>query len=101
MPTITLATVPQTITGPATINILEHTPKIMPSFLYSKAGLAMEFAKPVIGTIVPAPAKLPILSNTPIAVKKQVKNIKTINIHALSSVSVIAGKSRLVMSYIP
>ena len=89
MPTMTLATVPQTITGPATMNIFAHTPKIMPSFLYSSAGLAIELAKPVIGTIVPAPAKLPILSKTPIAVKKVAIKISMISIHAESSVSVI------------
>ena len=70
MPTITLATVPQTITGPAILNIFEHTPKIIPSFLYSSAGLAIELAKPVIGTKEPAPANFPILLNMLSPVKK-------------------------------
>jgi hypothetical protein len=35
----------------------------------------MAFAKPVIGTKVPAPATLATLSNTPIPVKRQVKKI--------------------------
>lgn len=77
-----LATVPQTITGPAMMNILAHIPNIMPSFLNSKAGLVIEFEKPVIGTIVPAPAKAPNLSKTPIPVKKDAKNIKNIKVNA-------------------
>ena len=62
MPTIIDPTVPITITGPATVNIFTQRPKIKPSFLNSKAGLAIELAKPVIGIMLPAPAKFPILS---------------------------------------
>ena len=77
-----LATVPETITGPAIMNIFAHIPKIIPSFLNSMAGLVMEFENPVIGTIVPAPANAPILSNTPIPVKNDAKNIRMISVYA-------------------
>ena len=61
---------PYTSTGPATVNILEPTPKIYPSDLYSIAGATIELANPVIGIKEPAPANFPILLNTLIAVKK-------------------------------
>ena len=83
-----LATTPLTITGPATVNIFTHKPKIKPSRLYSIAGDAIEFAKPVIGIIVPAPANFAMSSNTPSAVKKHAIKIKTTNIQAFSSLSV-------------
>lgn len=54
------------MTGPATINFFAQRPKINPSFLNSSAGLVIEFEKPVIGIIIPAPAYSPILSKTPI-----------------------------------
>lgn len=57
-----LATTPDTITGPATVNIFTQIPKMMPSCLNSIAGLVTEFENPVIGTIEPAPANAPILS---------------------------------------
>ena len=82
---------PETMTGPATVNILTHIPKMMPSLLNSIALEQMLFAKPVIGTIVPAPAILAMSSNTPIPVSKQVMKIKMTSVHAPSSVSVIAG----------
>ena len=74
-----LATVPNTITGPAITNIFAHIPKTIPSFLNSIAGLVIEFEKPVIGIIVPAPACTAILSKTPNPVKNdaiKIKNIK-------------------------
>ena len=80
-PTITLATVPKTITGPAITNIFAHIPKTIPSFLNSIAGLAIEFEKPVIGIIVPAPAYTAILSNTPNPVKNDAKKIKNIRVN--------------------
>ena len=40
------------------VNIFAPTPNICPSALNSIAGAATELANPVIGTIVPAPAKL-------------------------------------------
>ena len=42
------------------MNILAPIPKICPSLLNSIAGAVIEFEKPVIGTIVPAPACLAI-----------------------------------------
>ena len=61
-PTIMLATTPDTITGPATVNIFTQIPNIIPSCLNSIAGLVTEFENPVIGTMEPAPANAPILS---------------------------------------
>ena len=68
--------IPNTRTGPATVNILLPTPITYPSDLYSIAGETMELAKPVIGTKEPAPANFPILLKTLIAVKKAVATIK-------------------------
>ena len=56
------ATVPYAITGPAMINIFAPVPGTRPSLLNSIAGDATAFAKPVIGTSVPAPANFAILS---------------------------------------
>ena len=47
---------PNTITGPATVNILTAVPVTMPSARKSMAGEATALAKPVMGTSVPAPA---------------------------------------------
>ena len=47
---------PYNITGPAIVKILQPIPKTCPSFLYSMAQAAIELAKPVIGTKLPAPA---------------------------------------------
>ena len=44
------------------MNIFAPIPVTWPSLLNSIAGATMEFAKPVIGTSVPAPACLAILS---------------------------------------
>lgn len=57
------AEIPNTSTGPATVNIFPPTPIIYPSDLYSIAGETIEFAKPVIGINEPAPANFPILLN--------------------------------------
>lgn len=54
-PYSTLATVPNTITGPATRNIFVAMPVTYPSALKSMAGETTAFAKPVMGTSVPAP----------------------------------------------
>ena len=56
-PYTTLASVPNTMTGPATTNIFDAIPVMKPSLLKSMAGETTELAKPVIGTSVPAPAK--------------------------------------------
>ena len=45
------------MTGPATTNIFAAMPVMKPSLLQSMAGETTEFAKPVMGTSVPAPAK--------------------------------------------
>ena len=57
------------MTGPAIENICAAVPSTKPSCFHSSAGDTTLFAKPVIGTIVPAPACLAILSKTPIPVK--------------------------------
>ena len=49
IPTTIEAEIPNTRTGPATVNIFPPTPITYPSDLYSIAGDTMEFAKPVIG----------------------------------------------------
>ncbi len=50
------------MTGPAIVNILTAVPVISPSVLNSSAGATTELAKPVIGTMVPAPAQRAIRS---------------------------------------
>ena len=60
-PTKTALEIPNTRTGPATVNIFAPTPITYPSDLYSIAGATIELAKPVIGTKEPAPANFPIL----------------------------------------
>ena len=47
-------------------------PRILPSALNSTAGETTEFAKPVMGTAVPAPAYLAILANRPEPVRMAV-----------------------------
>ena len=61
MPTIIDAEIPNTRTGPATVNIFPPTPITLPSDFYSIAGETIDFAKPVIGIKEPAPANFPIL----------------------------------------
>ena len=67
IPTITDAEIPNTKTGPATVNIFPPTPITYPSDLYSIAGDTIEFANPVIGTKEPGTSKFSDL----------IKNIKT------------------------
>ena len=59
---------PYTSTGPASVNSFAPTPMTRPSRRNSIAGETTELAKPVIGTMLPAPAYLPILSYTPMPV---------------------------------
>lgn len=59
---------PYTSTGPAIENICAPVPSMNPSCWNSSAGDTTLLANPLIGTIVPAPACLAILSNTPIPV---------------------------------
>lgn len=56
-PYTTLAAVPNTMTGPATVNIFTAVPVIRPSARKSTAGDTTALAKPVMGTSVPAPAQ--------------------------------------------
>ena len=49
------------MTGPAIVNILAPTPRIYPSETLSIVTELIAFAKPVIGTNVPAPANFAIL----------------------------------------
>ena len=78
MPTKIEAEIPNTKTGPATVNIFPPTPITYPSDLYSIAGETIEFANPVIGTKEPAPANFPILLNTLRPVKKALSPINII-----------------------
>ena len=71
--------IPNTRTGPATVNIFPPTPITYPSDLYSIAGETTEFANPVIGINEPAPANFPILLKTFIPVKKALRPIKIID----------------------
>ena len=64
------AEIPNTRTGPATVNIFPPTPITYPSDLYSIAGETIEFANPVIGIKEPAPANFPIL----LKILRDVKN---------------------------
>ncbi len=48
---------PNTSTGPATVNIFPPTPITYPSDLYSIAGETIELAKPVIGIKEPSTGK--------------------------------------------
>ena len=58
IPAIIDAKIPNSITGPAIEKIFAPTPSTNPSGFDSIAGETTEFANPVIGTIVPAPANL-------------------------------------------
>ena len=69
MPYSTPLAMPKRSTGPATVKIFAPTPSIRPSDFVSIAGETTEFANPVTGTKVPAPAYFAILSKTPIPVK--------------------------------
>ncbi len=66
------------MTGPAILNILAPTPSTNPSALNSIAGDTTEFAKPVMGTAVPAPACFAILSKIPEPVRIAVITIRVV-----------------------
>lgn len=76
---------PKTKTGPAIINILEPIPIIWPSLLNSIAGETIEFANPVIGTNVPAPAIFAMLSKILRAVKRAPKKTSVTDTQARAS----------------
>lgn len=97
---MTDATIPNTIIGPAIVNIFEQTPKTIPSLLYSIAGETIEFANPVIGTIEPPPAKCPILSYKPRAVSNAPIKIIIIDVDVPSISFGISGTIAFMMSLI-
>ena len=61
---------PKTMIGPATTNIFAAIPVTIPSALNSSAGEATLLANPVMGTMDPAPATLPMRSYTPSPVSR-------------------------------
>lgn len=95
-----LATTPITITGPAIENILTQMPKMMPSLFDSIAGEAIEFEKPVMGMIVPAPANFPIRSKMPRPVKNDARKIKATSVMFQAVCSAIDGTSAKSASFI-
>ncbi len=101
MPYNTELPTPYTITGPAMENICAAVPSTMPSCLNSSAGETTELAKPVIGTIVPAPAWRAILSNTPIPVRMAVIIITTQGVAILISFSLSPALDKIVFSSWP
>ena len=66
---------PYSITGPAIVNIFAPVPATIPSVFASRAGETTEFAKPVIGTSVPAPACLAIFGYMSSPVKSAPRKI--------------------------
>lgn len=84
------------MTGPAIENICAAVPSTKPSCFHSSAGDTTLFAKPVIGTIVPAPACLAILSKTPIPVKIAVIIINTLDVAAETSFSFNHAFSKII-----
>jgi len=67
------------------VNSFAPTPITKPSFLNSMAEDTIEFAKPVMGIILPPPANFPILSYTPNAVSAAPKNIRIIGVIILTA----------------
>ena len=74
-PTAVPARTPYTMMGPATTNIFAAVPQTQPSVLNSTAGDATELAKPVMGTMLPAPAFFPMRSQTPSPVNSTPKKM--------------------------
>ena len=64
------------MTGPATVKSLAPTPVTSPSERASMAVEATAFAKPVMGTRVPAPANFAISSNLPKPVRSTATRIR-------------------------
>lgn len=69
-------TVPYRMTGPATVNIFAPTPRTKPSLRESIAWETTAFAKPVIGTRVPAPPTRAKLSKIPMPVRMALMTTK-------------------------
>ena len=76
IPYTTLLPIPYTSTGPAIWKSLAAVPVTSPSERNSMAGATTELANPVMGTTVPAPAKLAILSKTPRAVSSPARKMR-------------------------
>ena len=76
------ASVPYSITGPAIVKIFAPVPRTYPSVLASSAGATTELAKPVMGTMVPAPACFAILGYMSRPVKRAPKKISVIEVAA-------------------
>ena len=83
------------MTGPAIVNIFEPTPRINPSLLDSIAGDTTEFAKPVIGTRVPAPACFAAFSYIPVPVRIILVNIRTMEVQVPAVFSFIPADSKI------
>ena len=64
------------------VNIFAPTPSMNPSVLDSIAGDTTALANPVIGTSVPAPARLAIFSYSPRPVSSALRKISHIEVHA-------------------
>ena len=67
------------------MNIFAPIPKTWPSLLNSIAGAVIEFEKPVIGTIVPAPACFAIVPYQFMAVQNEATAIKVIEVQVPAS----------------
>ena len=63
------------------VNIFAPTPSTIPSGLASRAGETTELAKPVIGTIVPAPANFASFGYISSPVSSAPKNIRIIDVY--------------------
>ena len=79
---------PYTITGPAMMNIFAPTPVTSPSLRNSMAGETTAFAKPVMGTSVPAPAFEASFWYQPSAVVMAERAISVALVSVAASVSV-------------
>ena len=75
------------MTGPATEKILPPNPAMNPSLLNSMAAETTAFAKPVMGTRVPAPAFVASLSYTPKPVNRPPRKIKITETQAAAAFS--------------
>ena len=92
---------PYTITGPARLNIFAPVPRILPSVLNSTAGDTTEFAKPVMGTAVPAPAYFAIFEKVPVAVRIAVITIRVVGTANFTSSSVKPMLEKAVLKICP
>ena len=99
-PHITEVDIPKTRTGPAIVNIFAAIPSTKPSLLNSMAGDTIEFAKPVIGTIVPAPANFASLLYTSSPVRSAPINISVMLV-AAAALSFVSDAKFIYASFMP